>query len=175
MADEKCDSVSTQIEKKASENPGDVLAIVQAGIAANPSCACEVVKAAIAGAKADKDLVGQIVYTAVLASPEMAAIIAECAITVAPEAEEQIKSALGVALGSEKNPKTPPPVEEEVGDDFAKVPVDVRGIYLIPPIAPSARNVVGDQVVTQVVTKTVTKTRTVVIDRPVPTNPNPQS
>jgi len=135
-----CGSVGAQVTQEVTAKPENVLAIVSEKISANPSCACEVVKAAIEAVKADKELVGQIVFTAVVAGPTEATSIAECAVAVAPEASENIKAALRSAV-SDKNPvsygKNPgkdvvaPPPEEE--PDFGLSPVAIGGVYLVYP------------------------------------------
>ncbi len=62
---------------------------------------------------------------AALAAPEESATIAECAIAAAPDAEGEIREALKEAFGAMEN-------------DLDKFPLDIRGIYMIPPVAPSA-------------------------------------
>ncbi len=119
-----CGAIGGRVQAASSDDPAAVLGIVESEVGAAESCACEIVKAAILGSKADNATVGDIVYTAVTASPGMASTIAECAIAVAPGAAAEIKAALKRAL--------------EGGEGFAKAPVDIRGIYLIPPVSPSA-------------------------------------
>jgi|GEM_PF-3161770 len=123
-----CDYIGSKTRSAASSNPSGVLGTVSSAIYANESCACEIVKGAIVGSKADNKTVGDIVYTAVTAAPSMAATIAECAVAVAPGASAEIKDALSRALDGD-------------GTDFGKLPVDIRGVYLIPPISPSASNI----------------------------------
>lgn len=138
-ADKECPTVSTTVKTEVSAKPQDVLTVVAAQIAANPTCACEIVKAAIEAAKADKDLVGQIVFTAVTSAPAEATTIAECAVAASPEASENIKTALQRAMydgknSVAKNPKGP--VGGEVIDDtadFGLSPVAIGGVYLIYP------------------------------------------
>ena len=88
----ECTSLSATVTAEVTAKPSDVLAIVNAQISANPTCACEIVKAAVLAVKADKDLVGQIVFTAVTAAPTEGTTVAECAVAVAPEASENVKS-----------------------------------------------------------------------------------
>jgi hypothetical protein len=134
-----CSPLSATVTAEVSAKPSDVLSIVSAQIAANPTCACEIVKAAIAASKADKDLVGQIVFTAVTAAPTEATTVAECAVAVAPEAAETVKAALRsaysdknpVGKNSAKNAPQPPPADETA--DFGLSPVAIGGVYLIYP------------------------------------------
>jgi hypothetical protein len=132
-----CAVISTTVTQEVTAKPQDVLAIVSAQVAANPTCACEIVKAAIAASKANKDLVGQIVFTAVTAAPAEATTIAECAVAAAPEASETIKAALQGAM-SDKNPgknvvdKSPPPPRDDLAD-FGLSPVAIGGVYLVYP------------------------------------------
>ena len=68
--------------------------VVQREVAASPSCSCEVVKAAIVATEADRELVGQIVETAVDAAPDKMRIIAQCAIAVAPDALSDVQAVI---------------------------------------------------------------------------------
>ena len=84
----------------------------------------------------------------------MGATVMECALAAAPKAQENVKRGMKRALsdevagsaGSAKNPgKNPPeyvknpPTKQNIPDDdiadFGKTPVDIRGIYLIPPVS----------------------------------------
>ncbi len=142
-ADQECTSVSSAVTTEVTAKPDQVLTIVSEKIAANPTCACEIVKAAISAAKADKDLVGQIVFTAVTAAPTEVTTIAECAVAAAPEASDSIKAALRSAMSdknpvSEKNPKNVKGTPETPVDDtadFGLSPVAIGGVYLIYPSA----------------------------------------
>lgn len=136
-----CSPLSASVTAEVTANPSNVLTIVNEQIAANPTCACEIVKAAIAASKADKDLVGQIVFTAVTAAPTEATTVAECAVAVAPEAAENVKSALRSAYSDKnpagknpsKNPADKNPPEKEGEPDFGLSPVAIGGVYLVYP------------------------------------------
>lgn len=135
----ECTPVSATVTAEVTAKRSDVLTIVSAQIAANPTCACEIVKAAILASKADKDLVGQIVFTAVTAAPTEATTVAECAVAVSPEAAENVKAALRSAY-SDKNPVSKNPVDKNppvppVDDvaDFGLSPVAIGGVYLVYP------------------------------------------
>jgi hypothetical protein len=137
----ECTPVSATVTAEVTAKPSNVLTIVNEQIAANPTCACEIVKAAVLASKADKDLVGQIVFTAVTAAPTEATTVAECAVAVAPEASENVKAALRSAY-SDKNPvgknpsKNPvdknPPASDDLAD-FGLSPVAIGGVYLVYP------------------------------------------
>jgi len=133
-----CSPVSATVTAEVTAKPASVLTIVNDQIAANPGCACEIVKAAITAVKADKDLVGQIVFTAVTAAPTEATTVAECAVAVAPEAAENVKSAMRTAY-SDKNPvsknptKNPPAPPVDENPDFGLSPVAIGGVYLVYP------------------------------------------
>ncbi len=96
---------------------------------ANGDCACDIVKAAIQGSGADAgtpeatDLIKQIVQTAITANPSMSAVIVECAMAVSPGKSADIRAAVADTLGD--------------SEDFVPSP-EVRGIYLIPPVASGA-------------------------------------
>jgi hypothetical protein len=133
-----CATLSTKVQAEVGAKPDQVLVILAEKIAANPGCSCEIVKAAITAAKADKDLVGEIVFTAVSAAPAEATTIAECAVAASPESAETVKAALQRAM-SDKNPvgkgvdkAPPPPVQDDLGD-FGLSPVNIGGVYLVYP------------------------------------------
>lgn len=85
-----CYAVSKLTAKEISAKPKQVLAIVAQKIAANESCACEIVKAAIVVTEADKKLVAQIVEQAIEAAPKKVALITTCALAVAPDAHAEV-------------------------------------------------------------------------------------
>lgn len=142
--DSDCYKVSEAVKKMVVAKPDNVLALVEREVAANPGCACEVVKAAIVASEAERKLVGQIVAAAIEAAPDKMRIISNCAIAVAPDALANIQAVLAKLEpqggetyfspkgGYAKNPKEP--IVEPAG---VRSPLD--GTYLIPgepPIHP---------------------------------------
>jgi len=89
-ADSACTSVSSETSAAIAKSPNKVLEIVSKLVSANESCACEVVKSAIITTEASKDLVGQIVATAVKAAPAKSSLVSTCALAIAPDAQAQI-------------------------------------------------------------------------------------
>jgi hypothetical protein len=179
LAADECESVFTQVQKAVAEKPENVLAIVQENVAASEKCACEIVKAAISASKADKEMVGEIVFAAVTTAPRQATTIAECAVAVAPEASANIKAALQRSMGDEKNPvgdsgknpkapkePVPPPPSEPDTADFGVSPLAIGGVYLIYPGIAGATTTVTEETVVTVVRRE-TRTRTVVVQVPV--------
>ena len=63
-----CLKVADAVKKQVEADTDNILKIVEKQAATGPSCSCEVVKAAILAAEADKNLVGQIVATAIEAA-----------------------------------------------------------------------------------------------------------
>lgn len=117
-----CVKLSQSVKTAVAADSSKVLRIVASNVAANESCACEIVKAAIVGSDADKELVAKIVNTAVLEAPSQIRMISQCAIATAPEAIANIQAvvekydAAGGEGYSEKgviDPKGPidPPVD----------------------------------------------------------------
>jgi hypothetical protein len=135
---ESCASIGATVKDEVTAKPDQVLVIVSEKIGTNPTCACEIVHAAIKASKADKDLVGEIVFTAVSAAPKESTTIAECAVAAAPEASENVKAALRRAM-SDKNPVGKSVdkgvVETQQTDlgDFGLSPVAIGGVYLVYP------------------------------------------
>lgn len=86
MAEQDCVKLAVSAKHAAAASPAKVLEIVEAELAANPDCACEVVKAAIQGAEADSKTVASIVETAATTVPDKTRQVAQCAVAVAPDA-----------------------------------------------------------------------------------------
>jgi hypothetical protein len=95
-----CLKLSESVKAAVVADSSQVLRIVATNVAANESCACEIVKAAIIAADADQALVGEIVSTAILEAPSEARMITQCAIATAPDA---IAVVLAVATEEESS------------------------------------------------------------------------
>jgi hypothetical protein len=153
-----CRATARQVSKQVAAKPERVLLIVEDTLIVNDSCACEVVKAAIAAAEASPKLVGQIVLVAVKTAPAKAPQIAECAEAAAPKAATEINAALDKALGPDRprpaptppptptekpvpapatpDPTNPPPTAPDATEstaDFGLSPVTIGGVYLVYP------------------------------------------
>ncbi|MGE9267430.1 MAG: hypothetical protein ACQKBY_04985 [Verrucomicrobiales bacterium] len=89
-----CIKVSAAVKKAVEASPSNVLEIVSKEIAANQSCACEIVKAAIVSSDASKALVADIVDTAILEAPEFKDVIAQCAVAIAPDAVSNVQKVM---------------------------------------------------------------------------------
>lgn len=89
-----CISVSKHVAELVAQDPARIVEIVSNEVAADSSCACEVVKAAIGESKADAKMVAAIVEAAILAAPEQMRISAQCAIAVAPDAIAEVQAVL---------------------------------------------------------------------------------
>ncbi|NNC90842.1 MAG: hypothetical protein HKN82_20510 [Akkermansiaceae bacterium] len=89
-----CYDLSMTVSKAVTDQPNQVLEIVQREVATSPACSCEVVKAAIVASEASRDLVGQIVSTAIESAPDKMRLIAQCAIAVAPDALPEVQTVL---------------------------------------------------------------------------------
>lgn len=89
-----CVKLSNAVKAAVNADSSNVLDIVAKNIAANESCACEIVKAAILSSDADKSQVAKIVETAILEAPSQMRIIAQCAIATAPDAASNVQAVL---------------------------------------------------------------------------------
>jgi len=96
---EACTKMGADMEVAAKAAPAKVLSLVSAKVAEAPDCACETVKGAIKGAKADEELTGQIVEAAVRAAPGKYKVIVECAVAANPKAAGHIRAALQRVFG----------------------------------------------------------------------------
>ncbi len=125
-----CSAAGRKVSASIAKDAAAVLPIVGESLAANEDCTCEIVRAAILAVDSDPEMVRQIVMTALTAVQDRAAEIAECAVTIAPEAADAIKSALHSVLGDPES--DPPPI--------GSVPVSIPGIFLVPPATASPAN-----------------------------------
>ncbi|MGI8605205.1 MAG: hypothetical protein ACR2OZ_19715 [Verrucomicrobiales bacterium] len=151
----KCEAIAAIVRAQVLVQPARVLIVVEDAIVQNELCACEVLKAAITAAKADPELVGQIVFTAITIAPSLATAIAECALAVAPAAAAEVEAALHRAVADAepprsdstprgqqqngengekaKNPSQSKGTSPTRGDAIVRSPVEIGGIYLIAP------------------------------------------
>lgn len=109
-----CIAKSAFVKSAVTAKHAKVLEVVSAEVAASPSCACEVVKAAIEGSEADTKLVAKIVEAAAVAAPEQMRLVAQCAVAVAPDSLAEVQAVmakldpnLGEASRSAKDAKDP--------------------------------------------------------------------
>jgi hypothetical protein len=147
-----CDRIAKDVRESVEKDRAKVLMIVEDALVINESCACEIVKAAIAASNADEVLVKQIVQTSIAVAPKMTAVIEECAgsplsSTPAPVSTNSGKSGKDVQPvnpeSSGKNGVTgdqgiQPPLDGTPGSggangNFSGSSPDLRGLYLIQP------------------------------------------
>jgi hypothetical protein len=143
--EQDCGAEYKKVSAAVKAAPEDVLKIVAKQVQEAPTCACEIVKAAIVASKADKTLVVQIVKTASELLPDETPTIIACAINAAPEAARAIADEFGsgkgvVSSGKEPTGKEPtgkevppPTVVEQEWDDFNLFHAGIGGIYLTTP------------------------------------------
>ena len=140
-----CPGISLAVEQRTKLDPSEVLEFVEAEIAANPSCACEIVKAAIKSSDADIEQVVSIVEVTANAAPETLRIAAQCAIAAVPESLAGVQALLariepnggesGTSAKSAKSSKSAKAAEVTAGPDVAAManPLDFPGTG---PVAP---------------------------------------
>jgi hypothetical protein len=148
-AEVDCLSVAAQVKKAVAAEPAKVLQIVEAQVAVNDSCACDIVKAAIMASQADATLVAGIVEIASTTAPEQMRLVGQCALAVAPDslaAVQAVLTKLDPGAG-ESGPKPGAkgtlekgPIQEVASIpnplDFPGFPPVGRGTPLIIPIPP---------------------------------------
>ena len=109
----KCSAVYESASKAIAKDPAKVLELVSKLVAANESCAADVVKAAIITTKANNELVDQIVETAATSAPKQISQIAAAATAVAPDTSPQIAAVvnkINAQLGTLGSTQPPRPV-----------------------------------------------------------------
>lgn len=89
-----CVALSLSVEQRIKLDASQVLQIVGAEVAANPSCVCEIVKTAIKASDADVALVVSIVETSIGAAPESMRMASQCAIATMPDSVAEVQALL---------------------------------------------------------------------------------
>lgn len=89
-----CENIALSVEQRIKLDSSSVLEVVETELKSNPSCACEIVKAAIRAADADTALVTSIVETVITTSPQSMSIATQCAIAAVPESLASVQALL---------------------------------------------------------------------------------
>lgn len=89
-----CLAVTLSVEQRIKLDVSQVLEIVGSEVGANPTCACEIVKMAIAASDADVSLVVAIVEASITAAPDSMRIVSQCAIAAMPESITGVQALL---------------------------------------------------------------------------------
>jgi hypothetical protein len=131
VAEVDCLKLAQSVKTAVAADQSLILQVVEKEIAAPPGCACEVVKAAIEGSKADAKLVASIVQTAATAAPQHMRLISQCAVAVAPDALTNVQAVL-VKLdpNSGESAPTPSAKDAKAGETVPPVvanPLDFPG------------------------------------------------
>ncbi len=114
--DVDCIALSVSVKNAVNNEQSKVLEIVSKEVAAAPGCACEIVKSAIEGSKANVETVAAIVEAAATAAPEQMRLISQCAVAVAPDALAAVQAVMakldpnlgeGSSAKSSKDAKAP--------------------------------------------------------------------
>ncbi len=153
QTDPNCSQIAGDVKAAIAKDPSKVLMIVEDALVISESCACEIVKAAIAASSADAAMIRQIVQTGIAVAPKYSAMITECAspagpIAVAEESPsvESGKNPSGKnAMAFSEGGKTINPIMPEVDAEGSRKSTDgpslynfsgnVRGVYLVYPAA----------------------------------------
>jgi len=109
-----CQTIALSVVQRIKSDASRVLEIVSVEVAANPDCACEIVKSAITASDADINEVVAIVEAAIHAAPDSMRIIAQCALAASPDSITGVQALLskldpnsGDAGHSSKSAKSP--------------------------------------------------------------------
>jgi hypothetical protein len=109
-----CQTLALAVSQRIKSDASRILEIVSLEVAANPQCACEIVKSAITSSDADINEVVAIVEAAIHAAPDSMRIIAQCALAASPDSITGVQELLskldpnaGDAGHSSKSAKSP--------------------------------------------------------------------
>jgi hypothetical protein len=160
-----CQGLALSVSLRVRLDESSLLEVVENEVAANPACACEVVKSAIKVSDADVETVVSIVDTAITAAPETIRMVSQCAIATVPDALAGIQELLArydanrgeggyssksakSAKGSSKSAKAidsrvpdqvaamPNPLDFPNGGPSGPTPGGPGGTPLLPPFPP---------------------------------------
>lgn len=123
-----CIKLALSVKLAVAANPSATLQIVEKEVAATPVCACELVKAAIEGSKANVELVAAIVETAATVAPEHRRLIGQCAVAVAPDALPNVQAVL-----AKLEPKQDKPAGSAKNAVVASDAKGSKGAQVAPP------------------------------------------
>lgn len=138
-----CTRISLSVSQRLKDDSASMLEIVELEVAANPGCACEIVKSAITSTDADSEQVVAIVETAIHAAPDSMRIISQCALAASPESitgVQQLLARLDPNAGDSDNA-----AKSAKGAKSAKVasltippenPLDRPPVGIVPPLPP---------------------------------------
>jgi hypothetical protein len=137
-AEVDCLKLFLTVKAQVAAEQSKVLEIVSTEVSSTPTCACEIVKAAIEGSSAKPDTVAAIVEAAITAAPDQMRLISQCAVAVAPDALAKVQAVLakfdsnrGESADSSKGAKD---AKEPVGEVAAMPnPLDFPGEGPIGP------------------------------------------
>lgn len=138
-----CQSVAMSVGHRVRVDVSTVLQIVESEVAANPGCACEIVKTAIEASGADETLVADITEVAITAAPESMRMISQCAIAAMPEALPAIQAVLakldpnrGDSSYSSKDAKSGKDAKAAVASEITPPEKPADPLDLPPPFFP---------------------------------------
>ena len=146
-----CNALSLSVKISVAAEQSKVLEIVSNEVAIAPTCACEVVKAAIEGSNASVQTVAAIVEAAATAAPDQMRLVSQCAVAVAPDALAAVQAVvakldpnLGDAGSSAKSSKgeiaevssMPNPLDFPGIGPIGPTPGGPGGMPLIPRLPP---------------------------------------
>jgi len=125
LTPEELDSMLSRVGEIAEANPSGTPVLVSDRVAQHPDFACEIIKAAIRGSKADGELTTEILITAIRIVPDQAQLLVECALVANPAAREWIVSSIRPAFitAAAATGKRPVYVGKAPVGKHAKVPV----------------------------------------------------
>jgi hypothetical protein len=140
--EENCRQPALTLRQRVNEDASLLLEVIERELRANPSCACEIVKAAIAATEPDVNELVAIVETAIITAPETLRIVSQCAIAAMPESLSAIQALLarydanaGETGSSAKSAKSGKDPVATVADDIAAIPnpLDFPGVGPVGP------------------------------------------
>jgi len=143
-SEQDCPGLGLSVQQRVKLDPNKILEIVETELAANQSCACEVVKAALAASGADAELTARVVEVAATTVPESLRLISQCAIAQVPDSLAAVQAVMarldpgsgesGYSSKSSKSAKSAKAASEELAP---KDPPAFRIDPLsLPPIGP---------------------------------------
>jgi hypothetical protein len=138
-----CSSVALAVGQRIRLDSSKILEVVESEVAANPACACEIVKISIKSSEADVAQVVGIVEAAINAAPDSMRIISQCAIATMPESIAEVQALLakldpnsGDDGYSSKSAKSAKGAKDQVAAIVAPMVPNPLDLPPFPPVVP---------------------------------------
>ncbi len=112
-----CSSIAEDVANSIGRDKGRLLVVLEDALRSHGNCTCEIVGAAVKAAGGSSTVISQVVETAIILKPTLAAEISECASAAAPRQIAAVQKGLDRALADANRGQGALPAAVEVGEE----------------------------------------------------------